>query len=100
MQQVLSKKVASIARELYLGVVVDRLMAGPVLIASCAGGMNIEEVAERTPELIFKEPFDPEAGLQPYQMRKMAVKLGWKGNSIKAAEKFLRLAVPRAGVED
>ena len=89
-QQVLVEEGCDIDRELYLGVVVDRLMAGPVLIASCAGGMNIEEVAEKTPELIFKEPFDPEAGLQPYQARKMAAMLGLKGSSIRSAEKFLR----------
>src|SRR4029077_5028750 len=89
-QQVLVEEGCDIARELYLGVVVDRLMAGPILIASQSGGMNIEEVAEKTPELIFKEPFDPEAGLQPYQARKMAVKLGIKGDGIRAAEKFLR----------
>src|SRR5215471_5074443 len=46
-QQVLVEEGCDIARELYLGVVVDRLMAGPVLIASCSGGMNIEEVAEK-----------------------------------------------------
>jgi succinyl-CoA synthetase beta subunit len=89
-QQVLVEEGCDIDRELYLGVVVDRLMAGPVLIASCAGGMNIEEVAEKTPELIFKERFDPEAGLQPYQARKMAAMLGLKGNSVRSAEKFLR----------
>jgi succinyl-CoA synthetase beta subunit len=89
-RQVLVEEGCEIARELYLGVVVDRAMAGPVLIASEAGGMNIEDVAAKTPELIFKEPFDPEAGLQPYQARKMSAKLGLKGNSIRAAEKFLR----------
>ncbi len=89
-RQVLVEEGCEIARELYLGVVVDRAMAGPVLIASQAGGMNIEDVAAKTPELIFKEPFDPEAGLQPYQARKMAAKLGLKGNSIRSAEKFLR----------
>jgi succinyl-CoA synthetase beta subunit len=89
-RQVLVEEGCEIARELYLGVVVDRAMAGPVLIASQAGGMNIEDVAAKTPELIFKEPFDPEAGLQPYQARKMSAKLGLKGNSIRAAEKFLR----------
>ena len=89
-RQVLVEEGCDIARELYLGVLVDRQTAGPVLIASCSGGMNIEEVAEKTPELIFKESFDPEAGLQPYQARKMAVKLELKGNSIRAAEKFLR----------
>ena len=66
-RQVLVEEGCEIARELYLGVVVDRQAAGPVLIASCSGGMNIEEVAEKTPHLIFKEAFDPEAGLQPYQ---------------------------------
>ena len=89
-RQVLVEEGCDIARELYLGVLVDRQTAGPVLIASCSGGMNIEEVAEKTPELIFKESFDPEAGLQPYQARKMAVKLELQGNSIRAAEKFLR----------
>ena len=89
-RQVLVEEGCDIARELYLGVVVDRQAAGPVLIASCSGGMNIEEVAEKTPHLIFKEAFDPEAGLQPFQARKMAVKLELKGNSIRLAEKFLR----------
>ncbi len=89
-RQVLVEEGCDIARELYLGVVVDRAMAGPVLIASQSGGMNIEDVAAKTPELIFKEPFDPEAGLQPYQARKMSALLGLKGNSIRAAEKFLR----------
>ncbi len=89
-RQVLVEEGCEIARELYLGVVVDRQAAGPVLIASQSGGMNIEEVAEKTPHLIFKEAFDPEAGLQPYQVRKMAVKLELKGNSIRLAEKFLR----------
>ena len=89
-RQVLVEEGCEIARELYLGVVVDRAMAGPVLIASQAGGMNIEDVAAKTPELIFKEPFDPDAGLQPYQVRKLAAKLGLKGNSIRAAEKFMR----------
>jgi succinyl-CoA synthetase beta subunit len=89
-RQVLVEEGCDIARELYLGVVVDWAMAGPVLIASQSGGMNIEDVAAKTPELIFKEPFDPEAGLQPYQARKMSALLGLKGNSIRAAEKFLR----------
>ncbi|HZZ29511.1 MAG TPA: ADP-forming succinate--CoA ligase subunit beta [Pirellulales bacterium] len=89
-RQVLVEEGCEIARELYLGILVDRSVGGPVLIASPAGGMNIEEVAAKTPELIFKEPFDPEAGLQPYQARKMAAKLSLQGSSIRAAEKFLR----------
>jgi len=79
-----------IARELYLGIVVDRNAAGPVLMASSEGGMDIEEVAARTPELIFHEPFDPSAGLQSYQTRKLAQKLELAGPSVRAAEKFMR----------
>jgi succinyl-CoA synthetase beta subunit len=89
-RQVLVEEGCEIARELYLGILVDRSVAGPVLIASPAGGMNIEEVAAKTPELIFKEPFAPDAGLQPYQVRKLAAKLDLKGNSVRSAEKFLR----------
>ena len=63
-----------IARELYLGIVIDRAAAMPVLMASSAGGMNIEDVAAKTPELIFKEPFHPDSGLQPYQVRKLCAK--------------------------
>jgi succinyl-CoA synthetase beta subunit len=79
-----------IARELYLGIVVDRATAMPVLMASSAGGMNIEEVAEKTPHLILKEPFCPDAGLQPYQVRKLAAKLDLTGSSVRSAEKFMR----------
>jgi succinyl-CoA synthetase beta subunit len=89
-RQVLVEEGCDIARELYLGIVVDRSLAGPVLIASPAGGMNIEEVAAKTPELIFKEPFSPDAGLQAYQVRKLAAKLELKGTTVRSADKFLR----------
>jgi succinyl-CoA synthetase beta subunit len=79
-----------IARELYLGIVIDRATAMPVLMASSAGGMNIEEVAEKTPHLILKEPFCPDAGLQSYQVRKLAAKLDLTGTSVRSAEKFMR----------
>lgn len=79
-----------IARELYLGIVVDRATASPVLMVSTEGGMNIEEVAEKTPELIFKESFDPDLGLMPYQSRKLAHKLGLTGTSVRSAEKLFR----------
>jgi succinyl-CoA synthetase beta subunit len=59
-------------------------------MASSAGGMNIEEVADKTPELILKEPFHPDAGLQPYQVRKLCAKLDLKGGSVRSAEKFMR----------
>ncbi len=79
-----------IARELYLGVVVDRGCALPVLMVSTEGGMNIEEVAEETPELIFKAAFDPDRGLQPYQSRLLAQKLGLSGSSVRSADKLFR----------
>ena len=79
----------NIARELYLGVVVDREAGGPILIMSSEGGMNIEEVAEKHPEKILHEAFDPAAGLQPFQARKMAFELGLEGEALKSAAKFL-----------
>src|SRR5436190_1243 len=60
-----------IARELYLGIVVDRDAKGPVLIMSTEGGMEIEEVAKHTPEKILKEPFCVDAGLSGFQARKL-----------------------------
>ncbi len=57
-RQVLVEEGCNIARELYLGIVVDRAAAGPVLMVSSEGGMDIEEVAAHTPEMIFREPFD------------------------------------------
>lgn len=78
-----------IARELYLGVVVDREIGGPVLIMSSEGGMEIEEVAKHSPEKIVTEPFDAIAGLYPYQARKMAYALGLDATAVRSAEKFL-----------
>ncbi|TWU20889.1 ADP-forming succinate--CoA ligase subunit beta [Bythopirellula polymerisocia] len=88
--QVLVESGCDIARELYLGIVIDRAVGLPVLMASSEGGMNIEEVAARTPELIFKEHFDPDAGLQAYQVRKLCHKLGIKGASVRSADSFMR----------
>jgi succinyl-CoA synthetase beta subunit len=78
-----------IARELYLGIVVDREVGGPVLIMSSEGGMNIEDVAREHPEKILSEPFDASDGLFPYQARKMAYALGFDATAVRAAEKFL-----------
>jgi len=89
-RQVLVEEGCDIARELYLGIVVDRASAGPVLMVSSEGGVNIEEVAANTPELIFKERFDPDSGLQPYQARKLAARLGLKGKSVGSAWKFMQ----------
>jgi succinyl-CoA synthetase beta subunit len=89
-RRVLVEAGCDIARELYLGIVIDRAAALPVLMASSAGGMNIEDVAAKTPELIFKEPFHPDAGLAAYQVRKLAAKLELKGPAARAADKFMR----------
>jgi succinyl-CoA synthetase beta subunit len=88
--RVLVEAGCEIARELYLGIVIDRARAMPVLMASSQGGMNIEEVAANTPELIFVEPFHPDSGLQPYQVRKLCAQLELTGPSVKAADKFMR----------
>lgn len=78
-----------IARELYMGIVVDREIGGPVLIMSSEGGMEIEAVAKHSPEKILSEPFDAIAGLYPYQARKLAYALGLDATAVRSAEKFL-----------
>jgi succinyl-CoA synthetase beta subunit len=87
---VLIEEGCDIARELYLGIVVDRAGGLPVLMVSSQGGMNIEEVAAETPELIFKEAFHPDTGLQSFQVRKLAQKLELTGGSVRSADKFIR----------
>ena len=77
-----------IKKELYLAVLLDRAVSRPVLMASTEGGMDIEEVAAKTPEKIVKESIDPAGGLQPYQARKVAAALGLKGDLIGQAAKF------------
>ena len=88
--QVLVEAGCNIARELYLGIVVDRGSHGPVLMVSTEGGMNIEEVAAHTPEKILKEPFDADAGLQSYQVRKLCKQLGISGASVASADKLMK----------
>jgi len=96
--RVLVEEGCQINRELYLGAVVDRSSGGPVLIASSEGGMDIEKVAAQTPERIFHEPFHPDRGLQSYQVRKLAWRLGLTGAAVAAAEKFMK-ALCRVFVE-
>jgi succinyl-CoA synthetase beta subunit len=78
-----------IESELYLGIVVDREAGGPVVIMSSEGGTEIEEVAHKTPEKIFQEPFHTGYGLFPSQARRLAYKLGFEGEAVKSAEEFL-----------
>lgn len=89
-RRVLVEEGCDIRRELYLGIVVDRAAALPVLMASAQGGMEIEEVAAKNPELIFREPFHPDAGLAGFQVRKLAWRLGLTGATVRAAEPFLQ----------
>src|SRR5579862_5575691 len=84
-QRLLVEETLPIARELYLGIVLDRGQGKPVFMASAAGGMEIEVVAAQTPELILKEAFEPGIGLQPFQARKLAFGIGVPAASVNAA---------------
>jgi len=84
-----------IARELYVGMVIDRQSNRVVLMASTEGGMEIEQVAATSPEKILKEPIDPAVGLQAFQARKLAYGLGLSGDAAKNGVAFL-LALSRA----
>ncbi|MEM9882506.1 MAG: ADP-forming succinate--CoA ligase subunit beta [Planctomycetota bacterium] len=78
-----------IEKEYYLGVVVDRARGCPVMMGSSEGGMDIEEVAAKTPEKIIKEPIDPAAGFQGYQARKLAFAMGFEGKQVGQAVKVM-----------
>ena len=88
-KRLLIEETAPIDRELYLGMVLDRAAAKMVFMASQAGGMEIEEVAAKTPEAISKEYIDPAIGFQPYQARKLAFDLGLKPTQISQAVQFM-----------
>ena len=78
-----------IQKELYVAVLLDRASSRPVLMASTEGGMDIEEVAAKSPEKIIKEPIDPAVGMMPYQARKVATALGLTGDLLNPAAKLL-----------
>ena len=78
-----------IARELYLGVLIDRATSCITVMASTEGGMEIEEVAAKTPEKILKVAIDPATGLQAFHARKIAYGLGLEGDQVRSAVKFL-----------
>ncbi len=71
-RKVLVEELTEAAKELYLGLTIDRTFQGPVMIASEAGGMEIEEVADREPDKIYKEGADPLIGFQPFQARRLS----------------------------
>ena len=82
-KKVLIEEGMAIAKELYLGILLDRQSSRVMIMASEAGGMAIEEVAEDTPEKIIKEIVDPIIGVKPYLARKIAFALNVKGNALK-----------------
>jgi succinyl-CoA synthetase beta subunit len=88
-QRLLIESGSAIARELYLGIVLDRASSQVVFMASQAGGMEIEEVAHNTPDAIYKEYIDPAIGFQPYQARRLAFKLGLEPAQVGEAVKFM-----------
>jgi len=88
-KQVLVEQAQEIARELYLGIVPDRTLGRPVIMMSAAGGMEIEEVAARTPELIIKEAVNPITGCLPYQARNLAFGVGLDPQLLRPAVSFI-----------
>ncbi|MES9969655.1 MAG: ADP-forming succinate--CoA ligase subunit beta [Candidatus Thiodiazotropha sp.] len=86
---VLVEEGSDIARELYLGALLDRSRSRITFMASAAGGMNIEEVAAETPEKILTTIVNPATGMLPYQCRKLAFGLGLSGDQIKQFSKIM-----------
>lgn len=89
-KRVLVEEAITSARELYLGLVVDRGTARPVVIASEAGGMEIEEIAGKSPEKILRESIDPLLGMSTFQARRLAYRLNFPGHLIREAIALFR----------
>ena len=86
--KVLVAESVEIKRELYFAILIDRAISAPLIVASTEGGVEIETVAARTPEKIIREPVNPALGLQPYQTRKLAKRLGFASAEMRAACKL------------
>ena len=89
-RKVLVTAAEDIAHEYYVGVTLDRATGRNVIMASTEGGVEIEEVAEHTPEKIVKVPVDAAVGLRPFQAVEVASRLGFEGAAFKEAQKFIR----------
>jgi succinyl-CoA synthetase beta subunit len=76
-------------KELYLSILLDRSTGRYMVVYSPEGGMSIEEVAEKTPHLIFREEINPVTGLQPFQARRIAFNLGLEGKAFKEMQGFM-----------
>ncbi len=87
--RILVEKAGNIAREIYVGMVVDRAIGMPVLMVCAEGGVEIEEVAARNPGAILKEPVLSEKGLEAFQIRKLAFALGFTADQVPQAQKVL-----------
>jgi succinyl-CoA synthetase beta subunit len=88
-KSVLVEEQVAADRELYLSVLIDNAAGRPLMMASAAGGMEIEEVAARTPEAIHRSTIDPAAGFQPYQGRQLAFALGLSGDLLRPAVQLM-----------
>jgi succinyl-CoA synthetase beta subunit len=88
-KSVLVEEQVAADRELYLSVLIDNAASRPLMMASAAGGMEIEEVAARTPEAIHRTTVDPAAGFQPYQGRQLAFALGLGGDLLRPAVQLM-----------
>jgi succinyl-CoA synthetase beta subunit len=86
--KVLVAESAEIAREIYFAILLDRATAAPLVVASTEGGVEIEAVAEKSPEKIIRAPIHPLAGMQPFQTRKLAKQLGFTSEEIKPAARL------------
>jgi len=92
-RRLLVEETVAIAREIYLGVTLDRGRSVPVVMASAQGGMEIEEVAHKDPKAILIEPVDPVIGFRPYQARRIAFALGLAGEQAAAAARLMQALV-------
>ena len=92
-QTLLIEEGCEIDQEYYLGIVLDRVTSRITMMASSEGGVEIEKVAEETPEKIIKVAIDPASGFTPFVGRKLAYNIGMKGDQIKEAIKSLRVYI-------
>lgn len=88
-RKILVSEAVDIAQEIYAGVILDREKKLPVVMVSAAGGVEIEELAAKSPELIFKAHFDPMMGMLPYEARKVAFRLGLEPKTALAVGRIL-----------
>ena len=89
-QRVLVEQACDIKKEYYLGMVIDRATQRITMIASASGGMNIEEVAKTDPDRVIREAVDPAIGLAGFQCRKIAARIGLRGQKISEATKLMQ----------